>query len=147
MVIDEAHHMFPAGGNATQINLADDSGSAMLVTVHPAHVSARILEQVNVFITVGKDHLTAFQEFCKATRRGRLTKGTDANTPRANSRNRESSTSGDRKTNSTSASITSQTSFKLLEASMMTPGSFISGNTITPTGCETPLKTKNWRHI
>jgi hypothetical protein len=68
-IVDEAHHMFPAEGNAAQTNLADDSGSALLVTVHPAHVSAKILEQVNVFITVGKDHRIAFQEFCRATRR------------------------------------------------------------------------------
>ncbi len=66
-IIDEAHHMFPVEGNAAQTNLADGSGSTLLVTVHPAHVSPKILEQVNVFITVGKDHLTAFREFCKAT--------------------------------------------------------------------------------
>jgi hypothetical protein len=69
LIVDEAHRVFPAEGNAAHTNLADDSGSAVLVTVHPGHVSPKILEQVNVFITVGKDHMTAFHEFCQATRR------------------------------------------------------------------------------
>ena len=68
-IVDEAHHLFPTDWNTTETNLAADSGSSLLVTVHPAHVSLKILEQVNVFIAVGKDPQAAFQEFCKATQR------------------------------------------------------------------------------
>jgi hydroxymethylpyrimidine pyrophosphatase-like HAD family hydrolase len=70
-ILDEAHHLFPTDWNAAETNLAADSGSTLLVTVHPAHVSPKILEQVNVFIVVGKNPETAFQEFCEATRRER----------------------------------------------------------------------------
>lgn len=69
-IIDEAHHMLPTDWNATEeTRLAGNSGSALLVTVHPAHISRKILEQVNVFITIGKDAQAAFDEFCKATGR------------------------------------------------------------------------------
>ena len=69
LVVDEAHHMFPADWNGTQTSFAANSGSILLVTVHPAHVSPKVLEQVHVFITVGKEPETAFREFCKATHR------------------------------------------------------------------------------
>ncbi|HEX8810355.1 MAG TPA: hypothetical protein VF742_00045, partial [Terracidiphilus sp.] len=63
--IDESHHMFP-GEWAHGVDLAGEYGSALLVTVHPGHVSPRVLREMNTLITVGQQPAEAVSEFCKA---------------------------------------------------------------------------------
>ncbi|HEY3826134.1 MAG TPA: HAD family hydrolase [Bryobacteraceae bacterium] len=65
LVVDEAHHMFPGEWAANGVSLAGDHGSALLVTVHPEHVSPPILREINAVIAVGRQPATVIAEFCK----------------------------------------------------------------------------------
>lgn len=55
LIIDEAHHMFPSDWAPSGAQLAGESGSTLLVTVHPEHVSAAALKPVNVVVAIGKE--------------------------------------------------------------------------------------------
>ncbi len=69
LVVDEAHHMFPAEW-AQEVDLAGEHGSAVLVTVHPGHVSPRVLGEIETVIVVGQHPSAAIAEFCRAVGTG-----------------------------------------------------------------------------
>jgi hypothetical protein len=48
-----------------RVSLGGDHGSALLVTVHPEHVSPRILSEINAVIAAGRQPATVIVEFCK----------------------------------------------------------------------------------
>jgi hydroxymethylpyrimidine pyrophosphatase-like HAD family hydrolase/energy-coupling factor transporter ATP-binding protein EcfA2 len=62
LVLDEAHHLLPASRSPSRA-LSGMIDNAMLITVHPDHVSARELSSVNVVVAVGAAPLEAFQTF------------------------------------------------------------------------------------
>jgi hypothetical protein len=65
LIVDEAHHMFPTERTATEGDLSADRGSFVLVTVHPRHVSSRVLKEVNLVIVVGKEPAATIKDFCE----------------------------------------------------------------------------------
>lgn len=60
LLVDEAHHMLPAGGEG----LPADLGSAILVTVHPDQMAPEALEAVNVVLAVGPNAGEVIESFC-----------------------------------------------------------------------------------
>jgi HAD superfamily hydrolase (TIGR01484 family) len=69
VVIDEAHHMLGQDADVKPAELHDESGSMVLVTVHPSHVHASELERVDTVVVVGPSpddmlrELRQFQHF------------------------------------------------------------------------------------
>jgi hydroxymethylpyrimidine pyrophosphatase-like HAD family hydrolase len=53
IVIDEAHHLFPASWQPAPLTLPRDLGGVLLITVHPERVSPAMLEAVDLAIAVG----------------------------------------------------------------------------------------------
>jgi HAD superfamily hydrolase (TIGR01484 family) len=62
VVIDEAHHMLSQDTDVKPSELHDDSGSLVLVTVHPSHVHASELERVDTVVVVGPSPEDMLQE-------------------------------------------------------------------------------------
>ncbi|HWC18711.1 MAG TPA: HAD-IIB family hydrolase [Terriglobales bacterium] len=65
-VIDEAHHLLPASWIPPENSLPEVFRSTVLVTVHPGHVSERVLGLVDTFIAVGANADQTLTEFCRA---------------------------------------------------------------------------------
>jgi HAD superfamily hydrolase (TIGR01484 family) len=65
LVFDEAHHLFPAGGDSAKVSLAQQLETALLVTVHPAQVSPAVLRQVNLVLAVGSAPRQTLDEFAR----------------------------------------------------------------------------------
>src|SRR5437868_3083544 len=63
IVIDEAHHLFPASWQPAPLTLPRELGGVLMVTVHPQHVSAAMLEAVDTALAVGKTPERALQPF------------------------------------------------------------------------------------
>jgi HAD superfamily hydrolase (TIGR01484 family) len=63
IVIDEAHHLFPASSQPAQLTLPRELGGVLLVTVHPQHVSPAMLEAVDTALAVGKTPERMLQPF------------------------------------------------------------------------------------
>ncbi len=53
IVIDEAHHLFPASWEPAPVTLPRELGGVLLITVHPGHVAKAMLEAIDVAIAVG----------------------------------------------------------------------------------------------
>jgi hypothetical protein len=69
IVIDEAHHLFPAGWQPAPLTVPRDLGGVMLVTIHPERVSRTMLEAVDMVLAVGdrpEETLQVFGEVPKA---------------------------------------------------------------------------------
>jgi HAD superfamily hydrolase (TIGR01484 family) len=62
LLIDEAHHMLPVGGEGPSAELGD----AIFVTVHPDQMSPDALARVNVLLAVGPQASEVVESFCKA---------------------------------------------------------------------------------
>ncbi|HEY9237101.1 MAG TPA: HAD hydrolase family protein [Phenylobacterium sp.] len=62
LLVDEAHHMLPAGGEGPPAEL----GPAILVTVHPDKIAHQALEAVKVLLAVGPQAGEVVESFCKA---------------------------------------------------------------------------------
>lgn len=60
LLVDEAHHMLPAGGEGLPIEL----GSAILVTVHPDQIAPEALRDVSVLLAVGPKAGEVVGSFC-----------------------------------------------------------------------------------
>ena len=71
VIVDEAHHMLPTTWAATKGHLGGDSGSVVLVTVHPGHVSPNALKNINVLVVLGKEPDKVIAEYCEASGRPR----------------------------------------------------------------------------
>ena len=54
IVIDEAHHLFPASWQPAPLTLPRDLGGVLMITVHPEQVSSAMLEAVDMALAVGK---------------------------------------------------------------------------------------------
>jgi len=67
LIVDEAHHMLPSEWAPAQPELAGELGNALLVTVHPEHVSAATLKMVKMILVVGRDPHRAIEEFARIT--------------------------------------------------------------------------------
>ena len=53
IVIDEAHHLFPATWQPAPLTLPRELGSVLMITVHPEKLSSAILEVVDMALAVG----------------------------------------------------------------------------------------------
>ena len=62
LVIDEAHHLLPAEWAPASADVAAQTASLLLVTVHPEHVSPAALHKVDVVAVVGKDPVSILRE-------------------------------------------------------------------------------------
>jgi hypothetical protein len=62
IVIDEAHHLFPASWQPAPLTLPRELGGVLLITIHPEHISPSMLEAVDTVLAVGE----APQETLKA---------------------------------------------------------------------------------
>ena len=62
LLVDEAHHMLPVGGEG----LPADLGDAIFVTVHPDQMSPEALEAVKILLAVGPKAKEVIENFCAA---------------------------------------------------------------------------------
>ena len=67
IVVDEAHHLLPAAWAPASAEVAGQTASMMLVTVHPEHVSPAALKPVNVLVIIGKEPHKSAEQFQAAT--------------------------------------------------------------------------------
>jgi HAD superfamily hydrolase (TIGR01484 family) len=67
LLVDEAHHMFPAERESVPMTLPKELPSAILVTVHPESVAAAALELVDTVIGVGDAAREIIEAACDAT--------------------------------------------------------------------------------
>jgi|RhiMethySRZTD1v2_1073278.scaffolds.fasta_scaffold52012_2 HAD superfamily hydrolase (TIGR01484 family) len=67
IVLDEAHHMIPAGGGNLDSGLPQRFGETILVTVHPEHVRPGALSLVDVVIGVGRSPADTLKSFADVT--------------------------------------------------------------------------------
>lgn len=66
IVLDEAHHMLPAGWAHLDSALPQSLGETVLVTVHPEHLAPLVLRLVDVIIAVGPAPQKTIQKFADA---------------------------------------------------------------------------------
>lgn len=66
IVIDEAHHLLPAEWAPASDEIAAQSASMLLVTVHPGHVALAALRLVRILAIIGKEPHKSAEEFAKA---------------------------------------------------------------------------------
>jgi hypothetical protein len=63
MVVDEAHHLLPVSWRPAVPQMLD---SAILITVHPDHVSPAVLMGVDTVLAVGTTPIQTLESFCTA---------------------------------------------------------------------------------
>lgn len=66
LVIDEAHHFFPSGLDASLHKTSTYAGSIACITVHPDHMATPVLDQVHTLFVVGKHHQQTLRAFAHA---------------------------------------------------------------------------------
>lgn len=66
IVIDEAHHLLPTDWAPASAEVAGQTASLLLITVHPEHVSPAALKLVNILAVIGKEPEKFSQEFASA---------------------------------------------------------------------------------
>jgi len=66
LILDEAHHLFPAAWQSAPDALPQQLNSALLITVHPEMVSPAVLRHVNTVLAVGDRPVETFQGFAGA---------------------------------------------------------------------------------
>jgi HAD superfamily hydrolase (TIGR01484 family) len=66
LVIDEAHHLLPPTWNPASLTLPRALTGVILITVHPGHVAAAVLESVTTVVGVGGSGADAIRAFCSA---------------------------------------------------------------------------------
>jgi hypothetical protein len=69
LIVDEAHHILPAGREDFVAALPYDFGTAILITVHPESVSTAALNMVETLIAIGPHAHETISDFCKKTGR------------------------------------------------------------------------------
>ncbi len=69
LIVDEAHHILPAGREDLVSALPYDFGAAILITVHPDTLSAPALKTVGTVIAIGPHAKEAIESFCQRTGR------------------------------------------------------------------------------
>lgn len=66
LVIDEAHHLLPAGSSAAAGTIPADLTSLLLITIHPSAVLPSVVKMMQGIITVGPSPEQTIQEFSAA---------------------------------------------------------------------------------
>jgi hypothetical protein len=66
LIVDEAHHLFPAAWERGQLALPPGLDRTVLITVHPGQVNAAILSSIDTLIAVGAAPEETIREFCQA---------------------------------------------------------------------------------
>ncbi len=66
IVIDEAHHLLPSDWAPATAEVAGQTASMLLITVHPEHVSPAALKLVNILAVIGKEPQKFAREFASA---------------------------------------------------------------------------------
>jgi hypothetical protein len=66
LVLDEAHHLLPSSSHPAPLTVPRMFGSAMLITVHPNHVSTAALREVTLLLAVGDAPEETVNSFCTA---------------------------------------------------------------------------------
>lgn len=66
LIIDEAHHLFPAALEGLEQIFPAELPATLLITVHPEAISPHALKTVNTVIAVGETAPDVIREFCKA---------------------------------------------------------------------------------
>jgi HAD superfamily hydrolase (TIGR01484 family) len=66
LLVDEAHHLFPASWERGALAFPQGLDRTVLVTVHPDQVHAAILSAVDTVIAVGADPGATLRQFCEA---------------------------------------------------------------------------------
>jgi Helicase HerA, central domain len=69
LIVDEAHHILPAGRKDLVSALPYDFGAAILVTVHPDSIATEALKNIGTVIAVGPNAPETISTFCKKTGR------------------------------------------------------------------------------
>jgi HAD superfamily hydrolase (TIGR01484 family) len=65
LIVDEAHHMFPASWERGELALAQGLDRTVLITVHSGQVNAAILTTIDTVVAVGKSPYQTLGEFCQ----------------------------------------------------------------------------------
>jgi hydroxymethylpyrimidine pyrophosphatase-like HAD family hydrolase len=66
LIIDEAHHLLPAGRDGKSLALPDSLAGTMLITVHPDAVAPDALKHVTKILALGPEADKAIAQFCGA---------------------------------------------------------------------------------
>jgi hydroxymethylpyrimidine pyrophosphatase-like HAD family hydrolase len=66
IVVDETHHLLPGEWDPAALALSQELTGMHFLTVHPDHVSPRVLATVDIVIAIGKDPGGTLQMFAKA---------------------------------------------------------------------------------
>lgn len=65
VVIDEAHHLLPSSWAPASAEVAGQTASLLLITVHPEHVSPAALKLVNILAVIGMEPQKFAEEFAR----------------------------------------------------------------------------------
>ncbi len=66
LVVDEAHHLFPASLERGEAALPQGLDRTVLITVHPGQVNAALLANIDTVLAVGNGPEQTIGEFCQA---------------------------------------------------------------------------------
>ncbi|MCC6791452.1 MAG: phosphoglycolate phosphatase, partial [Thermomicrobiales bacterium] len=66
VAIDEAHHLLPAWGSVTKSLPADVFANTIFVTVNPSHLTANVLERIDMLVVTGDRPRETVREYCAA---------------------------------------------------------------------------------
>ncbi len=66
MLVDETHHLLPAGWEPAATVITTELASMIYVTVHPEWISQEVLRQVNVIATLGDGPQATLHKFCES---------------------------------------------------------------------------------
>lgn len=70
LVVDEAHHLLPAGPDAANLAAQLPDRGTMYITVHAGAMEPAALRHVGTLLVIGQHPAKTVGEFCKATREG-----------------------------------------------------------------------------
>ncbi len=65
LILDEAHHIFPARTPAESTLLPAPPSTSLMITVHPDHMRPEALAVVSIVLAVGKDPQETLRAFCR----------------------------------------------------------------------------------
>ena len=69
IVIDETHHLFPRDWSPTRTIMPDSAYGQILITVHPDHIAAPLLDTVGTLIVIGANPDETIRKFSDSTGR------------------------------------------------------------------------------
>ncbi|HET6282516.1 MAG TPA: HAD-IIB family hydrolase [Polyangia bacterium] len=66
ILVDETHHLLPSSWDASSLALPQERHGLMLITVHPEHVSATVLNSVDAIFVIGQSPAETLKAFAHA---------------------------------------------------------------------------------